>query len=121
MMKLFHNDYLFDNVLQVIIKPVVTEYVNTSGIIGREATLTCKASGEPLPEVTFLKEGSAVPYTTGVQSSDDRIIVDTSREGEFAQAKLIIRDLLRSDDGLYSCIAKNQGSLAYVRLGNAEG
>ncbi|XP_045025430.1 fasciclin-2 isoform X4 [Daphnia magna] len=95
--------------LKVIMKPVVVEYLNASGIMGREVSLTCKASGDPLPEVTFLKEGTLIPYTIGVQNSDDRIIVDTSREGEYAQARLVIRDLMRSDDGLYACIAKNNG------------
>nr|CAH0111202.1 unnamed protein product [Daphnia galeata] len=95
--------------LKVIMKPVVVEYLNASGIMGREVSLTCKASGDPLPEVTFLKEGTLIPYTPGVQNSDDRIIVDTSREGEYAQARLVIRDLMRSDDGLYACIAKNNG------------
>ncbi|XP_059352617.1 fasciclin-2-like isoform X3 [Daphnia carinata] len=95
--------------LKVIMKPAVVEYLNASGIMGREVSLTCKASGDPLPEVTFLKEGTLIPYTLGVQNSDDRIIVDTSREGEYAQARLVIRDLMRSDDGLYACIAKNSG------------
>ena len=90
-------------------KPLVVEYLNASGIMGREVSLTCKASGDPLPEVTFIKEGTLIPYTPGVQNSDDRIIVDTSREGEYAQARLVIRDLMRSDDGLYACIAKTNG------------
>lgn len=90
-------------------KPLVVEYVNVSGIMGREVSLTCKASGDPLPEVTFLREGTLIPYTLGVQNSDDRIIVDTSRQGEYAQARLVIRDLMRTDDGLYACIAKNSG------------
>ena len=94
-------------------KPVVVEYLNASGIMGREVSLTCKASGDPLPEVTFLKEGTLIPYTPGVQNSDDRIIVDTSREGEYAQARLVIRDLMRSDDGLYACIAKNNGAFHF--------
>ena len=81
--------------------------------MGREVSLTCKASGDPLPEVTFLKEGTLIPYALGVQNSDDRIIVDTSREGEYAQARLVIRDLMRSDDGLYACIAKNAGSFPF--------
>jgi len=92
-----------------MLKPVVVEYLNVSGVVGREVTLTCKASGDPLPEVTFLKEGSLIPYALGVQHYDDRVIVDASREGEYAQAKLIIRNLMRSDDGLYACIARNAG------------
>jgi hypothetical protein len=56
-----------------------------------------------------LKEGSLIPYALGVQHYDDRVIVDASREGEYAQAKLIIRNLMRSDDGLYACIARNAG------------
>ena len=37
--------------------------------------------------------------------------MDLSREGEYAQAKLVIRDLMRSDDGLYACVAKNAGNI----------
>lgn len=94
-------------------KPVVVEYLNASSLVGREVSLTCKASGDPLPEVTFLKEGTLIPYSLGVQNSDDRIVVDTIREGEYAQARLVIRDLMRSDDGLYACVAKNSGDYYY--------
>ncbi len=72
--------------------------------------MTCKAAGDPLPEVTFVKEGSLVPFLPGVQASDSRYILDTVRVGEYAEARLLIRDLLRSDDGLYACLAKNSGS-----------
>ena len=90
-------------------KPVVVEFQNVTGIMGREASLVCKASGDPLPEVTFVKEGTLIPFSLGIQNYDDRIIVDTRREGEFAQSRLTIRDLMRSDDGLYACVAKNAG------------
>lgn len=93
----------------MIVKPVVVEYLNTTAVIGSEARLTCKASGEPLPEVTFLREGTLIPFTPGVQNYDERITVDTRREGEFAEVHLIIRDVMRSDDGLYACVAKNAG------------
>jgi neural cell adhesion molecule len=94
----------------VIIKPTVVELLNVTGVSGREVNLTCKAAGDPLPEVTFVKEGSLVPFLPGVQASDSRYILDTVRVGEYAEARLLIRDLLRSDDGLYACLAKNSGS-----------
>lgn len=96
-------------ILKVIVKPAVVEYFNATAVVGSEARLTCKASGDPLPEVTFLREGTLIPFAPGVQNYDERITVDTRREGEFAEAHLIIRDLMRTDDGLYACVAKNAG------------
>lgn len=93
----------------MIIKPALVELLNTTGVVSKEAVLTCKASGQPLPEVTFVKDGTAEAYVRGEQADDSRIILDMTREGEFAEAKLVIRDVRRSDDGLYACIAKNAG------------
>jgi len=95
--------------LAVIIKPALVELLNTTGVVSKEAVLTCKASGQPLPEVTFVKDGTVEAYVRGEQADDSRIILDMTREGEFAEARLVIRDVRRSDDGLYACIAKNAG------------
>lgn len=98
--------------LNVIIKPAVVELLNTTNVVGSKASLTCKASGDPLPEVTFVREGSLTPLQVGAQPSDDRLVLDTVRQGEFAEATLHINGLLRSDDGLYTCLAKNAGGNA---------
>jgi len=62
----------FCGVMQVIMKPLVVEYLNATGVMGRETSLTCKASGDPLPEVMFLKEGTLIPFSQGIQNYDDR-------------------------------------------------
>jgi len=95
--------------LHVILKPAVYELLNVTQVNGDMATLTCKATGDPLPQITFLKEGSLAPYV-GVH--DDRIAVDSVVEGDHVTGTLTIRDLTRSDDGLYACIATNIGGNA---------
>ena len=87
-------------------KPTVYELQNVTQVNGRVATMTCKAKGDPLPEMAFLKEGSLTPY---VSVYDDRIAVQTETFADHVEATLTIRDLNRADDGLYACIATNPG------------
>lgn len=51
-------------------------------------------------------------YVNGVQKNEDRITVDgVSKENEDGTRRigqLIISNVIRSDDGLYECIAKNK-------------
>ena len=62
--------------------------VNETGI----ASLQCEVKGNPVPQVTWLKENSTLPV-------DKRII--QSRGG------LVIGEVMSRDGGVYSCRAKN--------------
>jgi hypothetical protein len=70
------------------------------------ALLTCKASGEPAPDIVFHKDSKPEPFTHGSQR-DTRIFTDQRKDGSMTTAQLKIDNLLRTDDGLYNCIASN--------------
>ena len=71
-----------------ILSPPMSMVVNETGI----ASLQCEVKGNPVPQVTWLKENSTLPV-------DKRII--QSRGG------LVIGEVMSRDGGVYSCRAKN--------------
>ena len=70
------------------VSPPMSMVVNETGI----ASLQCEVKGNPVPQVTWLKENSSLP-------TDRRIM--QSRGG------LMIRDVTSQDGGVYTCRAKN--------------
>jgi neural cell adhesion molecule len=102
--------------LNVIVKPKIYELWNVTVPIGADYTnLTCKAKGRPPPTITFRRWGSTEEFTQGTQENDDRIRLDQKMdyvEGE-TFGVLQITNTLRSDDGLYQCIARNEGDAAF--------
>ena len=71
-----------------IVSPPMSMVVNKTVI----ASLQCEVKGNPVPQVTWLKENSSLP-------SDKRIV--QSRSG------LVIRDVTSQDGGEYTCRARN--------------
>ena len=71
-----------------IVSPPMSMVVNETGI----ASLQCEVKGNPVPQVTWLKENSSLP-------ADRRIM--QSRGG------LMIRDVTSQDGAVYTCRAKN--------------
>ncbi|GFG32210.1 hypothetical protein Cfor_02031 [Coptotermes formosanus] len=98
--------------INVILKPRIVTYKNISIATGKEAKLPCSASGRPLPTVTFRKLTSD-RFVVGPQQ-DDRIVVENTRDDERHETigTLSISNILRTDDGLYECIATNEGGEA---------
>jgi len=107
--------------LTVIIKPKVQELFNkTVQIDTQAAKLTCRASGDPIPKIIWRKWSNVDPFITGGQPNDDRIIVEekviqaldsayTEGEREWMESSIIIDGVKRMDDGLYECMAENEG------------
>ncbi|XP_049841265.1 fasciclin-2 isoform X2 [Schistocerca gregaria] len=97
----------------VVVRPRIGRFDNISVASGKdsEAVLECHATGSPLPAVTFRKLSNPNRYINGIQPTEDRITVDgvDSPDGRTRIGKLIISNVLRSDDGLYECIATNKG------------
>lgn len=106
--------------LSVVVRPHIDELINVSAPVdAREVQLKCVVSGWPLPTVTFQRVGSPTRMVPGAQPGDDRVVVEqerlppkTSDGEERSQGRLIISGVLRSDDGLYSCVASNKGGEA---------
>ena len=71
-----------------IVSAPMSMVVNETGI----ASLQCEVKGNPVSQVTWLKENSSLP-------ADKRIM--QSRGG------LVIRDVMSQDGGVYTCRAKN--------------
>ena len=71
-----------------IVSPPMSTVVNKTGI----ASLQCGVKGNPVPQVTWLKENSSLP-------SDKRIMQ--------SRGDLVIRDMTSQDGGVYTCRARN--------------
>ena len=73
-----------------------------------KAVLICRARGTPAPDIVFQKDSRREPFVQGAQN-DARIFQEQARiNEEVTVATLTINDLLRTDDGLYNCIASNR-------------
>ena len=62
--------------------------------VGDHVSLTCKASGDPEPVITWIKDDIRV-------TSANRFVLQPSGE-------LSIREIGKSDEGNYKCVAKNE-------------
>ena len=56
----------FKMILYFTVPPEIREFVNTTGTEGAAATLTCKAYGDPIPNIIFKK--------------DDQVFTDVAQE-----------------------------------------
>ncbi|XP_055603627.1 fasciclin-2 isoform X3 [Uranotaenia lowii] len=101
--------------LNVLIRPKIIEFMNITVPETSEAVLACKAFGRPPPEITFRRFGTTEEYSVGLQVSDDRITLDmdTNIERGETTGNLRISKIDPTDDGLYDCIARNPGDVAF--------
>lgn len=101
--------------LNVVVKPKIYEMKNITIAINSEVTnFTCKAKGRPAPLITFRRWRSDEEFRVGQQDNDDRIILEQNIDEELGESSgtLLISKTVRSDDGLYQCVARNKGDLA---------
>lgn len=102
-------------VVNVIVKPKIMEFPNVTVIQGNEVDVRCKAFGRPPPRVTFRKHTAEKAYVIGTQADDSRIVLVNQPDEVTGETvgTLNIRDVLRSYDGLYECVAENAGGVAH--------
>ncbi|XP_046830692.1 fasciclin-2 isoform X4 [Vespa crabro] len=102
-------------VVNVIVKPKIMEFPNVTVIQGNEVDVRCKAFGRPPPKVTFRKHTAEKAYVIGTQADDGRIVLVNQPDEVTGETvgTLNIRDVLRSYDGLYECVAENAGGVAH--------
>lgn len=102
-------------IVNVIVKPKIMELMNKTVVESKTVVIMCKAFGRPPPNVSFRKLTAEKQYVTGSQPNDDRIVM-ISKPDEVAGetiGTLTFGSAMTSDDGLYECIAKNSGGVAY--------
>uniref|UniRef100_A0A2K6UV43 Hemicentin-2 n=1 Tax=Saimiri boliviensis boliviensis TaxID=39432 RepID=A0A2K6UV43_SAIBB len=88
--------------LVVYVPPSIREdgrKANVSGMAGQSLTLECDASGFPVPEIVWLKDGQLIPKV------GSHHLLDGSRSLHFPRIQ-------EGDSGLYSCRAENQAGTA---------
>ncbi|XP_035116299.2 hemicentin-2 isoform X2 [Callithrix jacchus] len=88
--------------LVVYVPPSIREdgrKANVSGMAGQSLTLECDASGFPVPEIVWLKDGQLIPKVGGHR------LLDGGRSLHFPRIQ-------EGDSGLYSCRAENQAGTA---------
>uniref|UniRef100_A0A182FQR7 Fasciclin 2 n=1 Tax=Anopheles albimanus TaxID=7167 RepID=A0A182FQR7_ANOAL len=101
--------------LNVLIRPKIIELINITVSEDTEAVFVCKAFGRPEPEITFRRYGTLEEYSIGLQVSDDRIVLEQSVDMDKGESvgTLRISKVTTTDDGLYECIARNRGDIAF--------
>ncbi|XP_041981204.1 fasciclin-2 isoform X2 [Aricia agestis] len=108
-----HNETEIE--VEVLVKPKIFELFNVTAAENTEGRLECKASGRPAPRISFRKLSSQNRFLNG-PNDDQRITVETSsrQTGDQMQSSGIISisKLNRTDDGLYECVAENEGGEA---------
>ena len=72
---------------------------------GTPLKLECRVNGEPLPELTWFKDGEKV-------EPSDRIQIEAFPDGT---ARLFIPSSTLDDDGIYRCVAKNPSGTANIK------
>nr|CAB3260962.1 uncharacterized protein LOC100176485 [Phallusia mammillata] len=85
----------------VTVSPVSQVRVAT----GNDVTLTCQASGNPVPAITWYKNGFPLTQQSGVE-------VTYASDSETLTSTLAIRDASASHTGLYLCRAVNPHGFA---------
>lgn len=101
--------------LDVLVVPKIHELINITVGVGEDRAITCKATGRPAPQVTFRRWASQEEFTPGQQMNDDRLVLEQYFNEELGESSgtLRITGAVRSDDGLYECVARNKGDTAY--------
>ena len=81
-----------------LVNPEITQGPDDAAeMLGEEVTLSCTATGLPLPDITW-----SSPIDTPVQPSDD-MIIDSTR-----QSQITVSNLQLSDFGMNTCTATNE-------------
>ena len=90
--------------IEVLSKPKILAFTNSTTIQGSNGNLNCLASGNPAPSIQLRKDGELNAITSGGNFN-----IEELRVNEF-DSKLImsILGVQRQDDGLYYCIATNK-------------
>ncbi|XP_075047453.1 neural cell adhesion molecule 1 isoform X5 [Mixophyes fleayi] len=88
--------------LKVYAKPKITYVENKTAVeLDNEITLTCEASGDPLPSITWRTATRNISEEE--KTLDGRVVV----QGHIRMSSLTLKDIQYTDAGEYFCVASN--------------
>ncbi|XP_066542874.1 neural cell adhesion molecule 2 isoform X1 [Hoplias malabaricus] len=87
--------------LKVFVQPHITKLRNVTAVEGSAAMISCKAEGEPLPEISWRRASDGHSFSDGDKSPDGRVEV----RGRRGESMLTIVGVGLSDWGRFDCEA----------------
>ncbi|XP_069804833.1 neural cell adhesion molecule 1 isoform X2 [Dendropsophus ebraccatus] len=88
--------------LKVYAKPKITYVENKTAVeLDNEITLTCEASGDPLPSITWRTA------TRNISEEDKTLDGRIEVQGHIRMSSLTLKDIQYTDAGEYFCVASN--------------
>ncbi|XP_073767646.1 neural cell adhesion molecule 2 isoform X5 [Danio rerio] len=87
--------------LKVFVQPHITKLRNVTAVEGSAAMISCKAEGEPLPEISWRRASDGHSFSDGDKSPDGRVEV----RGRYGESMLTIVVVKLSDWGRFDCEA----------------
>uniref|UniRef100_A0A8C2L8H3 Neural cell adhesion molecule 2 n=1 Tax=Cyprinus carpio TaxID=7962 RepID=A0A8C2L8H3_CYPCA len=87
--------------LKVFVQPHITKLRNVTAVEGSAAMISCKAEGEPLPEISWRRANDGHSFSDGDKSPDGRVEV----RGRYGESILTIVGVKLSDWGRFDCEA----------------
>lgn len=83
---------------------------------GGSVTLDCRADGNPLPDIVWLRNGGVV--VSSLTGNKFEVVSSTlpSNDGETAVSMLTVNDLSSQDSGNYTCRASNGVDSVFLPL-----
>ncbi|XP_030643425.1 neural cell adhesion molecule 2 [Chanos chanos] len=87
--------------LKVFVQPHIIKLRNVTAVEGSAAMISCKAEGEPLPEISWRRDSDGQTFSDGDTSPDGRVEV----RGRHGESMLTIIGVGLSDLGRFDCEA----------------
>ncbi|XP_063069886.1 neural cell adhesion molecule 2 isoform X2 [Engraulis encrasicolus] len=90
--------------LKVFEPPHITKLRNVTAVEGSAAMISCKAEGEPLPEISWRRASDGQVFIEGDKSRDGHVSV----RGRHGDSTLVITGVSLSDLGRFDCEARSR-------------
>ena len=85
-------------------EPIMMEVLSSNKVTqfyGEKVSITCRATGKPLPVVTWFRNGGII-----TQSNID--VTTTAVDNSTVESVITISNITPTDDGYYECVGNNR-------------